>query len=226
MDRQQATSGLSACFAVYYLLFEVVCKLASSVALRYEAPPWIIFLVCLGLAGVSAGAGLGLRAVEKGAAPAAAAPASSPLTGKLFKAIALWRDPVLWLLAFTNFTFGFAAAFMNGNVNATYTKVQLGREWVGYYATATALTGALASHLFGVLAKRFGTKGPFILIGALSFITIPILVLFAGLDSWGYWLIVPYLLQGCGRGVFESITRASSRTSSRATGRRAPSRTS
>lgn len=212
--RQQATAALSSCFAVYYLLLEVACKLAASLALQHGCAPGAIFLVCLGLATVSAWASLHMR--EMLASPGAADAVSVPvvmvsrcagIVGKLLKAAGLWTDPALWLLSFTNLAFGFSAAFMNGYVNLTYTKSQLGTEWVGYYASTTALTGALVSYIFGALAQRLGTKCPFIFIGSLCFLAIPALVLFVGLDGWGYWLVVPYLLQGCGRGVFESINK-------------------
>lgn len=69
------------------------------------------------------------------------------------EAAALWSDPALWCLSLTNLTFGFAAAFLNGYVNAAFTKPQLGADFVGFFATATALTAAVMSqawHGFGV----------------------------------------------------------------------------
>mmetsp|Transcript_77265 Transcript_77265/g.203410 ORF Transcript_77265/g.203410 Transcript_77265/m.203410 type:complete len:464 (-) Transcript_77265:59-1450(-) len=215
LDRQQATASLASTFAVYYLLLEVVCKLGASIALRYQVQTWLIFTVSLVLASTAAAASLWVRTLgpTADAASAAANPTlelgsrKPQVCGKLLKATALWSDPSLWLLSLTNLTFGFAAAFMNGYVNAAYTKPQLGAEWVGFYATATALTGAVASHFFGMAARHFGSKGPFILVGSLCFLAIPALVLFVGLDDWQYWLVVPYVLQGCGRAVYESTSK-------------------
>jgi len=197
------TAELSAMFAVYYLLFEVVCKLLSSAALHYHVKPWLVFTACLG-AGLASTAGAVLL-LDLGRAPSAAGNAG--LVSKLSKAAALWSDPALWCLSLTNLTFGFAAAFMNGYVNAVYTKGQLGAEYVGFFATGTALTAAVASHIFGVVARAFGTKGPLIFLGSLCFLAVPLLVLGVGLAGWRYWLVVPYVLQGCGRAVYESTNK-------------------
>jgi len=199
---REATTALhTSVFAVYYLLLEVVLKLLCSVALAHVAP-WTVFAVFAALAAVST---LGvLVLMDFGAQDGASQPACA---GKLLAAVALWCAPQLWCLSLTNLTFGFAAAFLNGYVNASYTKPQLGKDWVGYFATATALTAAVLSRLFGAAAVHLGTKGPFILIGSVCFAAIPALVLTFNLDAWRYWLVVPYVLQGCGRAVYESTNR-------------------
>lgn len=201
-DIQSATSKHTSVFAVYYLMFEVAFKLLSSVALQFELQAWAIFVVCL-LFGLASAAGA-FALYNYGLAPGAVRPSVS---GKLLAALALWSDPALWCLSPTNLTFGFAAAFLNGYVNVTYTKVQLGTEFVGYFSTATAFLAAVFSQAFGFAAVRLGRKGPFVLIGSLCFIAIPALVLTIGLDNWNYGLIAPYILQGCGRAVYESTNK-------------------
>mmetsp|Transcript_17715 Transcript_17715/g.50501 ORF Transcript_17715/g.50501 Transcript_17715/m.50501 type:complete len:438 (+) Transcript_17715:40-1353(+) len=199
---ERVTAELASTFAMYYLLAEVACKLLSSSALRCEVRPFLVFTACL-VAGLLSAAG-GLLLLDLGKAPGSAA--GGPMA-KLAKAAALWSDPALWCLSLTNLTFGFAAAFLNGYVNAAFTKPQLGAEFVGFFATATALSAAVMSQAFGALARRFGTKGPLILIRSLCFLAVPALVLVVGFDGWRYWLIVPYLLQGCGRAVHESTNK-------------------
>jgi len=202
-DRQSITSKHATVFAVYYLVLEVVFKLASSIALRNEWRPWVIFSVCL-IVGIASALGTftlrDLSSADTGAA-------KPRFAGKVLAAVGLWSDPAIWCLAFTNLAFGCSAAFMNGYVNATFTEPQLGAEYVGYFATSTALVAALFSKLFGAASARLGRKGPFLLIGSLCFAAIPALVLSCGLDGWGVWLFVPYVLQGCGRAVYESTNR-------------------
>lgn len=201
-DRQTATSKHASTFAVYYLMFEVAFKLFSSVALQLEFKAWIIFLVCL-VCGVTSAFGA-FALIDFGPAPGAVRPSAC---AKLTTAVRLWKDPALWCLSPTNLAFGFSAAFLNGYVNAMYTNPQLGKEFVGYFSTATALLAAIFSQLFGMAAVRVGMKGPFVLIGSLCFVAIPLLVLIFNLDGWNYFLIVPYVLQGCGRAVYESTNK-------------------
>mmetsp|Transcript_68643 Transcript_68643/g.200890 ORF Transcript_68643/g.200890 Transcript_68643/m.200890 type:complete len:438 (-) Transcript_68643:135-1448(-) len=201
-DLQSATSKHASIFAVYYLMFEVAFKLFSSVALQLNFRPWIIFTVCL-VCGIGTSFGT-FTLLNYASAPGAKRPSAC---AKLTTALKLWRDPAIWCLSPTNLAFGFSAAFLNGYVNATYTKVQLGKEFVGYFSTITAFLAAVFSQLFGMAAVRLGQKGPFVLIGSVCFLAIPALVLIFGLDGWHYALIVPYILQGCGRAVYESTNK-------------------
>jgi hypothetical protein len=207
--RQRATTEHAAVFAVYYLAFEVVFKLASSFALKFKVEPWLIFSGCLVFAVASTAALLWIRDLGQAdsSTKAAGESACSKVAGRLLRTVSLWKDPVLWCIAPTNLAFGFSAAFMNGYVNATYTKPQLGADFVGFYATATTLTAAIASRLFGTLANRIGSKGPFMLVGSVAFCLIPLLVLVFGFEGWRYYLVVPYLLQGTARAVYESTSK-------------------
>merc|ERR1719387_3335753 len=96
---------------------------------------------------------------------------------------------------------------MNGYVNATITKPELGDDYVGYFSTATAAAAAVLSQVFGSLQMRYGTKDPFILLGSLCFFATPAMVLVFSMKGWGHGLILPYLLQGSGRAVYESTNR-------------------
>jgi len=201
-DRQTATSKHASTFAVYYLMFEVAFKLFSSIALQLEFKAWIIFVACLAC-GVASALG-SFTLIDYGLAPGVERPSAC---AKLTAAVRMWRDPALWCLSPTNLAFGFSAAFLNGYVNALYTGPQLGKHFVGYFGTTTAFLAALFSQLFGMAAVRVGRKGPFVLIGSLCFLAIPVLVLAFNLEGWRYFLIVPYVLQGCGRAVYESTNK-------------------
>lgn len=199
-SRQQATASHSSAFAAYYLFFEVACKLAASTALSFGVTPPVIFSACLAF-GIASAAGCGAL-LDLGHAQG-----NQQACDKLLKAVKLWPNPIIWFLSLTNLTFGFTAAFMNGYVNATYTKEQLGNQYVGFFASVTAVTAAVLSLVFGAAAKRIGAKGPFLLLGSVCFFAIPALVLSVSVDGWGAWLSVFYLLQGCGRAVYESINK-------------------
>lgn len=203
-DRRDAVSWHTATFAVHYLVFEAACKLLSALALKCRLEPWLVFMVGLALAGASTIA-CTVFLLDLGRAPEAGTAAT---TNKLLKAMELWPDPTLWCLSLTNLTFGFAAAYMNGHVNAAYTKPQLGAHYVGIFATVTALVAAAVSYACGAAVNTLGSKVPVMLFGSLCFMAIPALSLLTGFSGWGTWLVVPFILQGCGRAVYESTNKA------------------
>jgi len=128
-------------------------------------------------------------------------------SAKVKAAVVTWKDPAIFLLSGTNVTFGFAAAFMNGYVNANYTSKQLGSFAVAMLAAFTALTAAVLSRLFGPLSVAIG-KGPLVVLGAACFACIPLCTFVLGCcDGWGWWLIVLYVFQGTGRAVYESTNK-------------------
>lgn len=203
LSRQSATAEQASVFAAYFLAFEGSFKLLSACALSYDLPPFAVFMVCLGFGAASSLGAFTLLDFGGGQAGLARPSTSEKLLG----AVRLWADPVLWCLAPTNLTFGFSAAFLHGYVNARFTKPQLGAEFAGYFAAATAFLAAVLSQGFGLASVRTGSKGPFVLLGSGCFLAIALVVSMADLSSWGLWLVVPYALQGCGRAVYESTNR-------------------
>jgi len=212
-DRDVSSAELSGGFATIYLGLEVVSKLGFSalqaLGLGAELVALGYFLIgAAALAGATSaydlspsGGLVGPRGVDAGRAPAAA-------TAKVTAAVSLWSDPVLWLLAPTNLTFGFCAAYMNGFVNGTYATQELGRSAVAGLTAVTALAAALLAQVYGPLSGRFG-KGLVLCVGALSFAAIPLATPLLGCcDGWGWGVLALYLLQGSGRAVYESTNRA------------------
>merc|ERR1711934_364118 len=89
-------------------------------------------------------------------------------------------DVRVWLLSFTNLTFGFCAAFMNGYVNEHYVKdsTAFNESAIGFLTAITAVVAGLSATVFARLSKRFG-KG---------------------------WVLF-FVLHGLGRGVYESTNK-------------------
>jgi len=199
--REAVTGDLSGKFAFVYLIFEVGSKLAFSALQQLKVSVWIIGLIYLVVAALAT---LGMSRVYQ---LSSQSPAVSILA-KLGAVTSLWSDPLIWLLAPTNLTFGFCAAFMNGYVNANFAKKELGADVVGYLAAITAATAAVLARVYGPLSAKTG-KGCVICFGALCFLCIPLcLFLLNCCGGWGWWLIALYLLQGSGRAVYESTNRA------------------
>jgi MFS family permease len=136
-------------------------------------------------------------------------PPKASFGSALVSAISLWRDPIIWLLAPTNFCFGFSAALMNGYVNAAIAVPVLGRTWVAGLTALTVMVSIICARLFGKLAARVGSL-PVVSTGALAFFTIScsLLALGGGCGSWNEALVLLYCLQGVGRAVYESTNRA------------------
>mmetsp|Transcript_38456 Transcript_38456/g.101697 ORF Transcript_38456/g.101697 Transcript_38456/m.101697 type:complete len:459 (-) Transcript_38456:295-1671(-) len=198
--RPALSAKLAGTFAVLYLSFEVAAKLLWALLDKLGAPNMLIAVLFTAI-GVAALVGQTWARDIGSAEPAA------HWSAKLKATVATWKDPAIFLLSGTNLTFGFAAAFMNGYVNANYTSKQLGSFAVAMLAAFTALTAACLSRLFGPLGARVG-KGPMVVLGAACFLCIPLCTFLLGCcDDWGWGLIVLYALQGAGRAVFESTNK-------------------
>mmetsp|Transcript_57757 Transcript_57757/g.162926 ORF Transcript_57757/g.162926 Transcript_57757/m.162926 type:complete len:442 (-) Transcript_57757:76-1401(-) len=196
-----ATAKLSSTFAFIYLLLEVACKLVFSLLQWLSLDAWAIGAVYAGLATLPI---MMLPACFNFASPRDA----SARYPAIFDAMSLWTDPIIWLLAPTNLTFGFCAAFMNGYVNGNYAKAELGKETVAFLAALTAVIAAAFSKALGPVSQRVG-KGPVMCAGAACFLCIPLCLLVLGCcGGWGWWLLVLYVLQGGGRAVYESTNKA------------------
>ena len=117
--REEATAELSSQFAFYYLLLEVFSKIGFSgfQALDMQVSQIGFIYFAAGLLSL-----IGMTQVYEFRSESET---PDPLS-KALAAVSLWSDPALWLLAPTNLTFGFCAAYMNGFVNAKYAAQELG----------------------------------------------------------------------------------------------------
>lgn len=206
----RATGLFSSIFAALYLSFEVVMKLLSSLL---PAPVQLPFYA---LAAASSAAGLVLiRAL-----PPAAPPVQKPLLQKIGTASSLlvsYRP--IQLLAPTEMVFGFSAAMMNAWVNGELVSCAqgcVGGHYIGYFGTLTTVVAALASFCAGWYTTQkeggvFRGKTPVMLGGNGAFGLLGLIVLLFPVASFygSFAMLVPlYLLQGIGRGIFESTNKA------------------
>lgn len=199
--REALTADLAGKFAFVYLGLEVCSKMGFSGLQGLGVAPAIIAISYLVLGIASLGM-IGTIINFKSASPPA-----SPWS-KVLAAASLWSDPLIWLLAPTNLTFGFCAAFMNGYVNKNFASIELGNNVVAFLAAITATTATVMARALGPLATAIG-KGPVICMGAACFGSITLCLFALGCcKGWGWGLIVLYLLQGTGRAVYESTNRA------------------
>ena len=198
-SRDEATADLSGQFAFSYLLLEVLSKLFFSVLQAFGIDVWFIATLYFLLALLS----LLLMQIWIYDLPSGDSDAAKPLD-KVLAAISLWSDPAVWLLAPTNLSFGFCAAYMNGFVNARFAAAELGQESVAFLGAITALTAAFLAKAYGSL--KVG-KGTIISLGAGCAIAIPVLT-YSGCSGWGWSLLSLYFLQGSVRAVYESTNRA------------------
>lgn len=127
---------------------------------------------------------------------------------KLMTAVALWRDPKLWLLQTTNITFGFAAAWVASYVGPNITSVALSSTVIGFAGALLSGLAAALSLVFAPMAAQLG-KGPVITLGSLAFLCLGIFSKWVGNPSqWGWGAMTFYVLMGIGRAVYESTNKA------------------
>lgn len=217
-DVSEVTSALASNFAVWYVGMECVFK-ATFTALQQFAD-------------MSSSVGFVIYAVIAfGSTVAIAlcpdAPAKSPSTrpglcDKASAAIALWKDPNIWLLGGSNVAFGFSAAYVVGYINSNWLKVaitdatgdpQLAKNLIGFLGALICFVAAISSKMFQVINSYFGSKVPVITFGAVCFVAIGILSFISapngrGPGGWGWGICIFYVLQGVGRGVYESTNKA------------------
>jgi len=206
-QKDEVLQDLAGKFAVIYLAFEVTLKAGgSSLKLAFSASHgstvWSTVFYCL--TGVAV---LSVILMQRVPTLVPTPPPPASCTGKLTSAMSLWSDAKIWLLSFTNLAFGFAGGFINGYVNDYYVAQKLDTVVVGYFAAMIAFIAAVSSWNMKHLTKRIGQGGTLFL-GSLCFLLIPVLVLTCDVGTWGYGVGALYILQGLGRGVYESTNKA------------------
>ena len=150
-------------------------------------------------------------------------------SGKSGRAVDLMRtDPKCLLMAPTEMSFGFVAAMLNGWVNGVAVKEGIGKHNIGYLIALSTTCAAMSSALFSWYTSRssqvqsnagpdrpcdwlftHGKKGP-MLTGAAAYATFGFILLVLPLIELGQWryLLPIYIVQGIGRGNFESTNKA------------------
>lgn len=219
--KERATAFFSSVFAGLYLGIEIVMRLLSS--LTSIVPTALLLPTYCIAAAASAGGMLLIMKLEPAVPP--------PVTPMLQKATAaaqlLASHRPMQLLAPTEMVFGFAAAMMNAYVNGAIVSADggIGKDNIGFLGVITVLTATLASSAAGWYTSQeqrgiFRGKTPAMLGGDAAFLALGLIVLLAPVsafmkdpgtgDSASAWaMLVPlYMLQGAGRGIFESTNKA------------------
>lgn len=130
---------------------------------------------------------------------------------KFMAAVALWPDPKLWLISGINFSFGLSVGWLNGYVNANYQKEAFGDSgFIGFTGALVALIATISAMFYGRVSTSMG-KICLVLLGSVCFFGVGALskvhIGGKGPGSWGWGVLSFYVLQGMGRGVFESTNR-------------------
>merc|ERR1712070_510659 len=99
-----------------------------------------------------------------------------PICASAIAAVQLWSDPKIWLLAGSNVTFGFAASYLGGYINAKWQHEALkSNDFIGFLGAIICLIATISSKVYGVAAEKMGTKMPIVVIGSLCFLGIALL---------------------------------------------------
>lgn len=142
------------------------------------------------------------------------------LLSKSSRALELWKERKIWLLHLTSWTFGLGAALMNAFVNAETKEAfgkdsaDLGKSRLGVMTATTSLVAALTSLLLRYLMSHSGLRRTLGLsTGALGFLIVGTGVCitrryYGEVRVLKDALVLLYIGQGVGRGVFESINKA------------------
>eukprot|EP00401_Gymnodinium_catenatum_P029169 CAMPEP_0117485624 /NCGR_PEP_ID=MMETSP0784-20121206/15060_1 /TAXON_ID=39447 /ORGANISM="" /LENGTH=443 /DNA_ID=CAMNT_0005280215 /DNA_START=9 /DNA_END=1340 /DNA_ORIENTATION=- len=205
---QEITSELAATFALFYLGEECFWKVLFTV-LQSNG---VSNLACFVFYGALAGLATLVLATSNDARPRNPAP-QGRICAKAMAAVKLWSDPKIWLISGNNIAFGFSAGYVNGYVNGTWLKEAVNNtNFIGSLGALVCLVATASSKLYGSLSEKLGTKVPVLLFGSSCFIAIAVLSFISapegkGPGGWGWGIVVFYVLQGLGRGVYESTNK-------------------
>jgi len=205
---QAVTSELSASFALFYLGEECFWKVMFTILQMCGLSDIACFLLYGALAGVATI----VLAFSNDARPRIPPPSAGMCT-KACAAVTLWSDPKIWLISGNNIAFGFCAGYLNGYINGTWLKQAINNtSFIGMLGALVCLVATASSKVYGLVSARMGTKIPILLLGSLCFILIGLLSFITypggkGPGGWGWGIVVFYVLQGMGRGVYESTNK-------------------
>lgn len=211
---QTVSAQLAATFAMWYLGQECFWKVLFTVLSKWSPLNFPeLFAIYASLAAIATVVMfMGQDAKPKGAA------ARGPICARAAAAVALWSDPKIWLLAGSNVTFGFSASYLGGYINANWQRDALkSDDFIGFLGAIICLIATVSSKVYGVVAEKMGTKMPIVVVGSLCFLGIALLSFVQlpcpddgpceGPGGWGWGIMIFYVLQGMGRGVYESTNK-------------------
>jgi MFS family permease len=141
LDVHQVTARLSGIFATIYLGGEVMMKLASSFLLNFMNKA-MLFTILSVVAAVSASGMVMIKPLKNPDAQSGDRPTIKKITAALEL---LFYNRKMQLLAASNVSFGFLAAFLQYYVNGTIVPLNLGFNSVGYFAAVATGAATLMS---------------------------------------------------------------------------------
>lgn len=201
-DSSTITSELAGSFAVVFLAAEALARASATLLVEYAGMSYPALFYSM--AGMAVAATVTFMAL---ASDADQAPPPGSLCEKTMSAVRLWNDPNIWLLQFTNLTFGFAAAWLAGYVNREILSQALSSGFIGIAgALQSGLSSILAAYL-GKLAIQFG-KTSIIALGSITSLLLGVLSKVGSPETWGWGVLVFYLFQSVTRAVYESTNKA------------------
>lgn len=202
LDEADVSSELWGTFGLSFLGWEFVMRAATTGLLKLNVGKDVIFFIFAAFALASSLAWHFFT--PAGCDPP---PTGSKMTKKVAEAISLWGQGKLWLLQFTNLTFGFAAAWNASYVGPHFTSVALSSEVIGFTGALISLIGGVGSRALAPIAKNYG-KSVIILVGSMSFFGIGLLskILKSG-EGMGWGVLIFPILMGIGRAVYESTNK-------------------
>lgn len=219
---KEVTNDLASQWASLFLCFDVVIKTACTVSQGVNPfdgstgkPLAPLKQVFFGMACMSACAtvGLALMVQDPERRTRGSQAAGGKSNDRVRAALALMGDPVIWLLAPMNVSFGLAGGLLNGYVNAEFAVPNpfFGRACLGVLMAVTPLSAMVGSLLLTPMTKRVGKSAGFA-VGAFAYGSLALSIIACTPSRantfWGRALIILYMLQGLGRGVYESTCRA------------------
>jgi MFS family permease len=233
-NREQISSKLSSEFATCFLCTEVAFKIMAALIKQYggegadaDAGTTVMYIVLLIVCVLSA---LGMTRIsplqsdQEAADEASAVPFMDKVLLKSQAAFALlFSDPKMALMLPFEFSFGLCGAFLNGYISPNVLvclerdvldatvclKPVLPGYYIGYFAAMVSATAAITSTASAAFIKSSGMKWPVMLVGSACFAMLAFLFTVSSdesLSSTGT-LVLLYVLQGMGRGVFESCNQ-------------------
>jgi len=212
---QAITAQMSSSFAMWYLGQECFWKVFFTLLTSPDyinagfLPGFMLYAVLAAIATV-------ILFFSKDVRPNAEA-SRGPACARAAAAFNLWSDPKIWLLSGSNITFGFSVAYVNGYINGNSSgwlnaALPNGQVFIGFLGAVIAAVATISSWMYGMAAEKMGTKLPVVVFGSCCFLTIAFLSFITapggeGPGGWGWGIVIFYLLQGLGRGVYESTNK-------------------
>jgi hypothetical protein len=146
----------------------------------------------------------------------------APFCAKAAATFSLWSDGKIWLICGSNVAFGFAAAYLNGFINAEplHTALNaatgnpsLAGQIIGYLGAMICVLAVITSKVMEILVSKTRSKTPVVFIGSACFLAMAVLSKIQypngqGIAGWGWGILIFHVLQGVGRGVYESTNKA------------------